>query len=81
VFWLRELRTPALLVEAAGRFAKEAESLRGQRRLLELALERDATGLASALYEEEQSEREADREYWRPLREELQRLRRAARSR
>jgi len=43
-FWLTELRTPVLLIEAA-------------------------------LEDEERREREADRRYWAPLREELERLR------
>jgi hypothetical protein len=43
-FWLTELRTPVLLIEAA-------------------------------LDNEERREREADRRYWAPLREELERLR------
>ena len=51
----------------------EVESLRPLLNVFEL----DA--LAEALDEEERQERELDRQYWRPLREELERLRRKSR--
>ena len=80
-FWLRELRTPEFLVEAAGAHAEALESAARQRPLLKSATRKgleDGT-LARALRAEEDAERSADAEYWRPLREKLSRLRREAR--
>jgi len=74
-FWLRELRTPSLLIEAAARFPREAERLSRARALLGAARSGDLEGVRSALMEEEKREREADRHYWAPLRQELERLR------
>jgi hypothetical protein len=79
-FWLRELRTPELLVEAAGAHAAVAAELAPQRPLLKLATSEDlASGvLGQALRDEEQAERRLDAEYWKPLRAQLDRLRRRA---
>ncbi len=74
-FWLTELRTPSLLIEAASRHPEQTLALRFDRPLLRHAVAGDAASLEQALGEEEESEREQDRAYWRPLREELQRLR------
>ncbi len=79
-FWLLELRTPALLIEVAARFPAECKRLRGERPLLALAAAGDSAALDSALREEEQREREADAQYWAPLKAELQRLRQRRRS-
>lgn len=78
-FWLRELRTPELLVEAAQAHADVAAGLVEERPLLKLAqAEHLASGaLGRALREEEDAERRRDEEYWKPLRERLERLRRA----
>ncbi len=57
-----------------------AEALSKDRPLLILALNGDVEGLESALVEEERRERGLDREYWKPLREELEKLRREKRS-
>lgn len=75
-FWLREMRTPALLVELAERFPEAALGVACVRPLLALARSGDEEALRKALSDEEERERATDREYWRPLREELQRLRR-----
>ena len=71
-FWLREMRHPDLLLEVARRFPTECATLTSARPLLGIST-RDE--LQVALTEEERRERELDREYWRPLREELERLR------
>ncbi len=76
-FWLRELRTPALLVEAAGRFPDARERIEAERPLLELAAAGDQAALRAALKEEEQLERDADVEYWAPLKAELGRMRKS----
>ena len=74
-FWLRELRTPALLIESAGRFSDRAHALAPSRPLLLHALSGDEHAVADALTAEEDAERKADREYWAPLRAELEALR------
>jgi hypothetical protein len=79
-FWLRELRTPALLVEAAATFPAECARLAAERPLLSLAEAGDAEALDRALRDEEQVEREADISYWAPLKAELRRLRQSRRS-
>jgi hypothetical protein len=76
LFWLRESRTPAILIELARRYRDPLPSAVAERPLLSFAQRGDEAGLARALAEEEQQEREADRAYWAPLREELQALRR-----
>jgi hypothetical protein len=76
-FWLLELRTPELLIELAQKQRGLPASLIRRRPLLDLARPGNEAVLAKALLEEERSEREADREYWLPLRAELEKLRRA----
>ncbi len=76
-FWFRELRTPTLLIEAATRWPDEARQLSMTRPLLEHALTRDESSLESALSAEEQEERFRDKEYWLPLKKELEAMRRA----
>jgi len=75
-FWMLELRSPDLLVEAARRFPAPCKRMVRQRPLLEYAMRGDAECLETALQEEEAREREADRLYWQPLRAELEQLRR-----
>ena len=76
-FWLRELRTPELLLEVALAHPGTVEEVAGQRPLLKRAdAENLANGaLATALREEEETERRLDAAYWKPLRERLERLR------
>ena len=76
-FWFLELRTPDLLIELAAEQGRIPAQLRRQRPLLELARTLTKSSLAEALLEEEQREREADRQYWAPLKKELERLRHA----
>ncbi|MFM7207191.1 MAG: hypothetical protein ACKO4T_11060 [Planctomycetaceae bacterium] len=78
-FWLRELRTPSLLIEVVGAGVEAARAASAERPLLTHALAGDATALAAALRAEEDQEREADRTYWAPLRLELEELRRTRR--
>jgi hypothetical protein len=75
-FWFRELRTPELIVELVQAKPDEAQLQATHRPLLALAVAGDVTGLRAALRVEEHVEREADRVYWKPLRAELERLRR-----
>jgi hypothetical protein len=78
-FWLRELRTPALLVEVARSAADIARTAAVARPLLGHALAGDVAALALALREEEDREKDTDRGYWAPLRLELEALRRGRR--
>ncbi|HRI14895.1 MAG TPA: hypothetical protein PLX89_18005, partial [Verrucomicrobiota bacterium] len=78
LFWLREARTPGLLVELARQFPLEAAALAaGPRPLLHAALRGDEAGLESGLAEEERAKRAADRTYWIALKQELERMRHA----
>jgi hypothetical protein len=76
-FWLRELRTPELLLDTAQRFPTVAKRTLPNRPLLEHAIAGNATALEDALAAEERAERETDRAYWKPLKAELESLRRA----
>jgi hypothetical protein len=76
-FWLRELRTPELLIEAVKRWPEPTAKLREERPLLEHAVAGNSPALETALWEEERAEKEADRRYWAPLKAELERLRHA----
>lgn len=75
MFWMRELRTPMLLVEAAQRWTELAAQLQSERKLLGLALSQKVAELDSALQTEQSDERERDRLYWQPLKAELEQLR------
>jgi len=74
-FWLRELRTPELLVEATQRWPRAVIAQLRHRPLLRRARPGREQALASALNAEEWAERRADARYWAPLRAELERLR------
>ncbi len=78
-FWLMELRTPALLIEAAASNRSEASEFSIQRPLITSAIAGDAPELETLLRAEESAERDADRAYWAPLRVELEQLRHAVR--
>ena len=78
-FWLMELRTPGLLVDVAGAFRAPAERLAVRRPLLSGALAGRVSEVEAGLAREEAVQRARDREYWAPLRAELEALGRAAR--
>ena len=73
-FWFLELRTPQLLIELNTQ-NKIPSQLLTRRPLLKALVTADQSLIAGYLLEEEQRERKADREYWSPLRKELERLR------
>jgi hypothetical protein len=75
-FWLRELRSPPILIDVAQAAPQICQKLEPVRPLLALAAAGDAEALARALRAEEDAEREADRRYWAPLKQELEQLRR-----
>jgi hypothetical protein len=75
-FWLSELRTPELLIEAAQRFPDAARETAKTRPALACALAGDPDATAAALEQEEREERSRDRTWWEPLRRELEEFRR-----
>ena len=79
-FWLRESRTPAVLIEMAKRFPQHCAEELKSRPLLKFAQLADQSKLQQELDEEQAGIREADRLYWRPLIQELGQLRAAQRS-
>ena len=76
-FWLRELRSPTILIEVARSARQVCERLEAVRPLLEHAATGNEPRLVAALRAEEEAEREADRHYWAPLKQELEQLRHA----
>jgi hypothetical protein len=78
-FWLRELRTAELLIETAAAYPEQATSLSRERPALEAAVRGDVEQVSELLDSEERDERRKDREYWAPLKKELEQLRLAHR--
>ena len=76
-FWLLESRTPAMLRDVAAAHAPLLRRVSPARPFLSALEAMDDAALERALEAEEEQEREADRAYWKPLREELERLRMA----
>ena len=76
-FWLLELRTPSLLIELAHNHPNLCRQLTAKRPLLTHAASGKTVELEQALIAEETVERESDRIYWLPLRQELEKLRHA----
>jgi len=74
-FWLRELRTPELLIAVAHAWPDVA-AVEAGRLAVRSAVAGDVEAVESALAAEQRSERDLDREWWAPLRAELEMLRR-----
>lgn len=74
-FWLRELRTPELLVECASRFPEAAGRMAAERPAVAAAGSGDEPRTAHLLEKEQAREMDLDRAYWAPLRAELEALR------
>jgi hypothetical protein len=74
-FWLRELRTPELLMEVAGAHPELARDEAALRPAIQAALSACLDDVSEALDAEEREERRKDREYWAPLKRELEELR------
>lgn len=74
-FWLRECRTPELLLSLVQLFEPEARELATTRQALIAALRNEKGDVVKALLNEESSERTEDEVYWRALRNELESLR------
>ena len=76
LFWLRELRTPELLVSVCEDYPELAAQEKGRRPMLGIAAGGGLEPVEEALRVEELEERRRDREYWTPLKKELEALRR-----
>lgn len=74
-FWLSELRSPPFLAEAVRRFPREAST--STRAAVAACL--SGGDVEGALASEQAAEMARDREYWLPLRQELESLRHQAR--
>ncbi|MGA7415084.1 MAG: hypothetical protein WBW33_31730 [Bryobacteraceae bacterium] len=78
-FWLRELRTPELLMEATSANPEAARRIGQDRPAVQAALRKNLPDVARALEQEELEERRKDRSYWEPLKRELEEFRRQRR--
>jgi hypothetical protein len=78
-FWLRELRTPELLIEVSQQNPDTARRAAVTRPAVVAALTGDAIAVARSLEDEERAERLLDQEYWAPLKRELEQIRRSRR--
>jgi hypothetical protein len=76
-FWFHELRTAELLVELARRYPAIGRRLAQERPLLAYVHGGEPAVLEQALLAEEIAERQRDKEYWLPLKAELEKLRHA----
>jgi len=78
-FWLRESRTPEMLIRVAAEHPELLSEVVQQRPLLVETLAASRTALRQELDKEQAAEREADRQYWHPLMKELEAMRLAKR--
>ena len=74
-FWLREARTPDLLIDVARTYPEVAREVAPQRAAVQAAVDADPTLVLDALRDEEARERSKDDAYWKPLIRELETLR------
>ncbi len=74
-FWFREARGADELIELASAFPEVAEVVRQVRPLVGAAQQRDRNALELELAREQIRGKQADRDYWEPLRIELEQMR------
>jgi hypothetical protein len=74
-FWLREARGADDLIELARAFPDVADPVRLGRPLIAAAQKRDRSALELELAREQIRGKQADRDYWEPLRTELEHMR------
>lgn len=74
-FWFSELRSEEPLLELAKEFPSEANAFSAKRKLIDLAIRNDRLALSRALAEEVILIKELDREFWKPLKAELEQMR------
>jgi hypothetical protein len=78
-FWLKELRTPEILLAVVSEHPDAARELAVERPAIEAALEGDLDATTLALDAEQREEARKDRAYWEPLKRELEQFRSAVR--
>ncbi len=78
-FWLRESRTPEVLIRIAAEYPDVLKELIAVRPLLVETLGASRSALLQELEKERLAEVEADKEYWRPLIKEIEAMRFAKR--
>jgi hypothetical protein len=74
-FWLREGRSPQVLIDLSQTYPAITARIATQRPLLQHAVSGSGTELSAALTDEQCQEQQRDRQYWEPLRAKLQELR------
>lgn len=74
-FWLRESRTPEVLIRLAAENPQVLAEILPQRKLLVETLSASRTALLQEIAKEQASEMQADESYWRPLKRELESMR------
>ncbi|MCS7466419.1 hypothetical protein NZK35_06990 [Stieleria sp. ICT_E10.1] len=75
-FWLRESRTPEVLIRVGAENFEIIQQEAKQRPLLAEAMAASKTAIRQELEKEQAREKEADQAYWNPLKRELEQLRR-----
>lgn len=71
-FWFAECRTPELLISLSAKYHEIFISIQETRPLLKSVIEGNGEEINRLLREEEDRERECDRNYWKPLKQELE---------
>lgn len=71
-FWFSECRTPELLLTLAEKYPEISAHMCEDRPLLRYVSRGGLDELERRIKEEEECERKADKQYWKPLREELE---------
>ena len=80
-FWLRESRTPEVLIQVAAEHPDLLKEMIKERPLLVETIGASRTALRQELAKEQLREKDADQQYWRPLMKELEAMRLAKRRR
>lgn len=80
-FWLREARNADTLIELATAYPDAASAAVARRPLLGAALKGDSAALELQLAQEQIEGKAADRQYWAPLRQEMEAMRQELRRR
>ncbi len=71
-FWLTECRTPELLISLAAEHPDLTSNMLQDRPLLRYAIDANSEEIQRLLKDEEDKERDLDRQYWKPLKAELE---------
>ncbi len=73
--WMRQARDAEGLIELTSALPEMARAVTIERPLLQFAIDNDRDALEVALATEQIRGKQADREYWAPLRAELEQMR------